>query len=97
LLGVSGIGEETADSILLYAGSIPVFVVDAYTKRILERHGIIQGDPGYSEVQELITAYLPRETRLFNQYHALIVQTGKDFCRKRPLCDQCPLKGLGYA
>lgn len=97
LLRVSGIGEETADSILLYAGGMPVFVVDAYTKRILKRHGIIEGEPGYREVQDLITANIPRKTRLYNQYHALIVQTGKDFCRKRPLCERCPLRGLDHA
>jgi endonuclease-3 related protein len=97
LLRVSGIGEETADSILLYAGEKPVFVVDAYTKRILKRHGIIEGDPGYREVQDLMTANIPRKTRLYNQYHALIVQAGKDFCRKRPLCERCPLKGLAHA
>lgn len=97
LLGISGIGEETADSILLYAGGISVFVVDAYTKRIMRRHGIIDGDPAYSEVQRLITANIPRKAGLYNQYHALIVQTGKDFCRKKPLCDSCPLKGLGHA
>lgn len=97
LLQVSGIGEETADSILLYAGGMPVFVVDAYTRRIMTRHGIIEGDPAYSDVQKLITANIATKTALYNQYHALIVQTGKDFCRKKPLCEQCPLKGLGHA
>jgi len=97
LLGINGIGEETADSILLYAGEMPVFVVDAYTKRIMSRHGIIEGDPGYPQVQKLITANIPKDVKLYNQYHALIVQTGKDFCRKKPLCGQCPLRGLGHA
>lgn len=97
LLEVSGIGEETADSILLYAGGMPVFVVDAYTRRIMKRHGIIDGDPQYSEVQKLITASIPRNTSLYNQFHALIVQAGKDFCRKKPLCEKCPLERLGNA
>lgn len=97
LLTVNGIGEETADSILLYAGGMPVFVVDAYTKRIFNRHGIIDGDPGYSEVQRIVTANIPREAGLYNQYHALIVQTGKDFCRKKPLCETCPLRDIGHA
>lgn len=97
LLKVNGIGEETADSILLYAGDMPVFVVDAYTRRIMKMHGVLEGDPPYSEIQTLITANIPPKTRLYNQFHALIVQTGKDFCRKKPLCGQCPLKGLDHA
>ncbi len=97
LLRVSGIGEETADSILLYAGDMPVFVVDAYTRRIMKRHGIIEGYPPYSELQKLITANIPRKTGLYNQYHALIVQAGKDFCRKKPLCENCPLQRLVHA
>lgn len=97
LLGISGIGQETADSILLYAGEMPVFVVDAYTRRIMKRHGIVKGDPSYSELQELITVNIPKKTGLYNQYHALIVQAGKDFCRKKPLCEQCPLRGLDHA
>jgi len=97
MLRVNGIGEETADSILLYAGGMPVFVVDAYTKRIMKRHGIIEGEPAYSEVQKLMTACIPRKAGLYNQYHALIVQTGKDFCRKKPLCEKCPLKRLANA
>lgn len=97
LLNVNGIGEETADSVLLYAGGMPVFVVDAYTKRIMSRHGIIEADAGYPDIQKMITANLPENVKLYNQYHALIVQAGKDFCRKKPLCDQCPLKGLNHA
>lgn len=92
LLQVNGIGPETADSILLYAGNHPVFVVDAYTKRIFSRHGIIPAGTDYHDVQELFMKNLPHDVKLFNEYHALIVKTGKDFCRtKKPLCGKCPL------
>jgi endonuclease-3 related protein len=94
LLGISGIGEETADSILLYAGGRPVFVIDAYTRRILARHGIIDGKPSYGELQRLFMTSLPCDAGLYNQYHALIVETGKRYCRKEPLCDACPLRGM---
>jgi endonuclease-3 related protein len=91
LLSVRGIGEETADSILLYAGGKPIFVVDAYTRRILERHALI--DPGwsYQEIQTLFMEHLSHDPYLYNQYHALLVQTGKQFCKKKPACDGCPL------
>ncbi|MEA3487289.1 MAG: endonuclease III domain-containing protein [Thermodesulfobacteriota bacterium] len=93
LLDVSGIGEETADSILLYGGGKPVFVVDAYTRRILERHDIVTRDWSYKEIQELFMNNLPRDTSLYNQYHALFVNTGKYFCRKKaPTCRGCPLE-----
>lgn len=92
LLQVNGIGPETADSILLYAGNHPIFVIDAYTKRIFSRHGIIPADADYHDVQELFMRNLPHDVKLFNEYHALIVKTGKDFCRtKKPLCSKCPL------
>ena len=91
LLEVNGIGPETAVSILLYSALRPVFVVDAYTKRIFSRHKLISPSADYEEVQRVFTANLPRETRLFNEYHALIVNLGKDYCRKRPLCGSCPL------
>jgi len=92
LLDVSGIGEETADSILLYSGGKPVFVVDAYTRRILERHDIIIRNWSYKEVQELFMDNLPRDASLYNQYHALLVNTGKHFCGKKdPACQDCPL------
>ena len=93
LLKVHGIGEETADSILLYAGQKPIFVVDAYTKRILERHDMIPPAASYQDVQTLFMERLPHDVKLFNQYHALIVNTGKSFCRKSPLCEKCPLGG----
>jgi endonuclease-3 related protein len=93
LLEVNGIGPETADSILLYAGNMPFFVVDAYTKRIFSRHGFIPADADYHQVQKLFMDSLPRSTRLYNEYHALIVRLGKEYCRKKtPLCETCPLK-----
>jgi endonuclease III related protein len=92
LLSVHGIGEETADSILLYAGRKPVFVVDAYTRRILNRHGMIPEKANYSIIQALFMHHLPCDVSLWNQYHALIVETGKRFCRKNPLCHACPLE-----
>ena len=94
LLSVKGIGDETADSILLYAGGKPVFVVDAYTRRILLRHTIINEENGYGEIQKLFMESLPRKASLYNQYHALFVHTGKIYCRKEPLCTHCPLNVL---
>lgn len=93
LLSVKGIGPETADSILLYAFGKPVFVVDAYTKRIFSRHALIEEDAGYDRTQNLFMENLRRDARLFNEYHALLVKLGKEFCRKtRPKCELCPLK-----
>ena len=95
LLSVHGIGPETADSILLYAGNHPVFVVDAYTHRIFSRHGITNGKPQYENVRELFESALPRDSQLLNEFHALIVNTGKNWCRKNePLCAECPLGPL---
>jgi len=92
LLGINGIGPETADSILLYAAGLPSFVVDAYTKRVFSRHGLVRADASYTEVQALFTSALPADAPLFNEYHALIVRVGKDCCRPRePRCDACPL------
>ena len=93
LLRVHGIGPETADSMLLYAGGHPVFVVDAYTRRVLERHGLVHEKATYEEIRRLFENSLPKRVSLFNEYHALIVQTGKHFCKPRaPLCSACPLK-----
>ncbi len=93
LLGVYGIGPETADSILLYAGQKPVFVVDGYTRRILERHLLISERAGYEEIRELFENSLPRDTQLYNEYHALLVQVGKRWCRpQQPRCRDCPLQ-----
>jgi endonuclease-3 related protein len=94
LLDVRGIGPETADSILLYACQKPVFVCDAYTKRILLRHGLIGEEAGYPAIQSLFMDHLPPDVSLFGQYHALIVNTGKVFCRKEPRCADCPLAVL---
>ena len=95
LLSVHGIGPETADSILLYAGNHPVFVVDAYTHRIFGRHGITDGKPDYEKVRALIETSLPRQPELFNEFHALIVNTGKNWCRKSvPRCEECPLRPM---
>lgn len=95
LLQVKGIGEETADSILLYAGGKPIFVVDSYTRRILMRHGIIREKITYGEIQSLFMKHLPHNAPLYNQYHALLVNTGKNYCRKKPRCQECPLNHLG--
>jgi len=93
LLGVFGIGPETADSILLYAGGHPIFVVDAYTHRILGRHGIGPGKPDYEAVRSMFEANLPPDARLYNEFHALLVSVGKNWCRPRePRCSACPLK-----
>jgi len=93
LLSVHGIGPETADSILLYAGNHPAFVVDAYTRRILERHRVANGKEPYQAIRQLFESNLPPDAKLFNEYHALLVHTGKHFCRKRePDCAHCPLK-----
>lgn len=92
LLDIKGLGEETVDAILLYAGRKPYFVADAYTRRILARHGWLPEDAGYMTAQELMHRELPREAQLFNEFHALLVEAGKRFCsRRNPLCSECPL------
>ncbi len=92
LLGVHGIGPETADSILLYAGNHAIFVVDAYTRRIMARHNLMQEKAAYDEIREYFEKNLPRDARHYNEYHALIVNTGKNWCRsKNPICAECPL------
>ncbi len=95
LLTIYGIGEETADSILLYAGNKPAFVVDAYTRRIIDRLGLALPGYGYTAYQGLFTAHLPSDARLFNEYHALLVRLAKDVCRKRPICQRCCLNPVG--
>lgn len=94
LLGVNGIGPETADDILLYACELPVFVIDAYTRRILSRHGVADHDLGYETLRELFEKNLPSDVELFKDYHGLIVYTGKDFCKSKPQCEGCPLQPL---
>lgn len=92
LLAVKGIGPETADSILLYALNRPIFVVDAYTRRILFRHSLIEEDASYSQIQNLFMKSVQNDVELFNEYHALLVRLGKDFCLKsKPKCSICPL------
>ena len=91
LLAVNGIGPETADSILLYAGNLPVFVVDAYTKRALSRHGLLDGNEDYETTRRLFEENLPRDVALYNEFHAQFVNLGKHYCKPRPLCDECPI------
>jgi endonuclease-3 related protein len=95
LISVKGIGPETADSILLYAAHRPVFVIDAYTHRILSRHAMIEEQASYHELQELFMDHLPEDTALFNEFHALLVRTGKEYCRKKPHCQRCSLLEWG--
>lgn len=93
LLGIKGIGPETADSIMLYAGGIPVFVIDAYTYRVMSRHGLVPEETNYTEMQEIIMDSLTEEAGIFNEYHALLVRVGKERCKKRaPKCKGCPLE-----
>lgn len=95
LLAVNGVGPETADSILLYAGGLGVFVVDAYTHRIFARHGWIGFDADYHQIQDYIQSSLPEDVRLYNEYHALLVYAGKHFCNKsKPKCHECPLRKM---
>ena len=95
LLKVYGIGPETADSILLYAGNKPFFVVDAYTKRIFYRHKLISKDPTYYQTQEVFIKNLDRDAKLFNEFHAQIVMLGKTICTsKNPDCVKCPIAFL---
>ena len=91
LLAVRGIGPETCDSILLYAGGKPTFVVDAYTRRLFHRLGLLSEQADYEETRLLFMANLPADAALFNEYHALIVEQCKQFCRSKPRCDGCPL------
>lgn len=99
LLSVNGIGPETADSILLYALDKPIFVIDAYTKRVLSRHNILGHvadstlrDETYDKFQELFHLSLKKDVKLYNEYHALFVRVGKTFCKPKPKCESCPLK-----
>jgi endonuclease-3 related protein len=94
LLAIPGIGPETADDILLYACDKPVFVVDAYTQRILHRHGLIEAPVRYEALRALFEGHLPADVALYKEYHGLIVYTGKDFCRRVPRCAACPLGPL---
>jgi endonuclease-3 related protein len=94
LLTIQGIGQETADSIILYAANKPIFVIDAYTRRIINRIGLAPGKNSYAVYQALFMDNLPPDTGLFNEYHALLVCLGKNVCRSRPLCLQCCLNDI---
>ncbi len=94
LLEIKGIGPETADSILLYAAQRPVFVIDAYTIRIMSRHGFFSEDISYAEAQAFFMRHVPHDTALFNEFHALLVAVGKTYCKTKPLCRSCPLESL---
>jgi len=94
LLSVYGIGQETADSIILYAANKPVFVIDAYTRRIINRIGLAPDSNSYTAYQSLFMQNLPADAQLFNEYHALLVCLGKNVCRSRPLCHQCCLNSI---
>lgn len=92
LLSVNGIGPETADSIMLYALDIPTFVIDAYTARLMDRHFLAEPGADYEDLKAIFESNLPRETQLFNEYHALIVAVGKRNCKKRSECSGCTLE-----
>jgi endonuclease-3 related protein len=92
LLGVCGIGPETADSMLLYAGQRPVFVVDAYTRRLMERHGWLAPAATYDAVAATFARRVPATVPVYNEYHALLVALGKRYCRPTPRCPECPLR-----
>jgi len=92
LLAINGVGPETADSILLYGLGRRVFVVDAYTRRFLARHALVEPGASYEEIKSLFENRLPKSVKVYNEYHALIVKLGKDICRPKPLCDECPLR-----
>ena len=94
LLSISGIGPETADSIMLYAFGKPFFVVDAYTMRVFARIGLIEPAEGYEAVRAFFEECLPADSGIFQEYHALIVKLAKDFCRRKPVCGGCPLLSL---
>lgn len=94
LLQINGIGPETADSILLYAGKKASFVVDAYTKRILVRHGLIDKKADYNSIQNLFETNIKKNVKIYNEYHALLVHLGKTFCRKIPKCSLCPINKI---
>ena len=91
LLGVSGLGPETADAILLYAAGRPVFVADAYARRVLSRHRLLPPAAGYEEARAFVEAHLPSDPALFNEFHALLVAVGKTHCRPVARCGACPL------
>lgn len=94
LLSIWGIGEETADSILLYAYNVPVFIADAYSRRLFSRMGLCARDAGYGEIQEMAHSAFPPDHKVLNECHALVVEHAKRHCRARPVCAGCPLGGI---
>lgn len=96
LLSIRGIGPETADAILLYAGNRPTFVVDAYTKRLLRRHFLIDVNSSYESVRSMFHECIPPDVTVYNEYHALIVEVGKRHCKTRVNCEGCPLADLPH-
>ena len=94
LLSIKGIGPETADSIILYAAQKPIFVIDAYTKRVFSRLGICNNNINYDQLQQLFHSNLKNDVKLFNEYHALIVELAKGFCKTKPLCNNCPINNI---
>jgi len=94
LLNLYRIGPETADSILLYALKKPIFVIDAYTKRIFSQHGFMKTDDSYDAYQKFFMNNLPHDVQLYNEFHALIVHSGYLYCKPKPLCEECPLSKL---
>lgn len=94
LLTINGVGPETADSILLYAGDKPTFVIDAYTARIAKRHGWIEPGADYDALKTFFESQVEQSVPLFNEYHALIVRVGKEFCKPTPKCENCPLQSM---
>ena len=96
LLGINGIGPETADSMILYAAGKCTFVVDAYTRRICLRHGLIAPGDGYEAIKSLFESHVPPRTGLYNDYHAQLVAVGKHFCRPKARCPGCPLEPLDH-
>ena len=96
LLAVKGIGPETADSILLYALDKPSFVIDAYTHRVLSRHFLITEEADYNEMQNVMMSSFSEDVPHYNEYHALLVRIGKEFCKPKPQCENCPLNGVNW-
>jgi endonuclease-3 related protein len=96
LLCVKGLGKETVDSVLCYACNMPVFVVDAYTKRIFSRYGLVSPDDDYDDIQAFFTSNLPEDVSLYNDFHAQIVHLGNAVCKTSPECDACPIRDVGY-
>ncbi len=94
LLSLKGIGPETADTIILYASQKPIFVIDTYTRRFMERHQLASKNDSYDSLAKKFTDSLPRDYKLYNQFHALIVQLGKNYCKTKAKCSGCPLEKL---